>query len=199
MVKAFDEFFTPKQDAGLLTVVEKGFEDTALAQSQMMQVIKGLYEALRESYNHVAESNEYIKRVESQMNAMRSDVKTVVEKTSDILALTTESKEKHFIGKEVEVLESASEIAKAVTFEEARMMATSATKNQPEGRRELYGKIFAMTGYAVWKQPKRRITKHDGLEESGKAYINPSVTWINTLFLEGYKDTVYIVAKEMLN
>lgn len=200
MVRAFEEFFTEKKkDTNLLAVMEQRFEENALAQSQMMQVIGGLYEALKESYNHVAESNAYIKRVEEQVLSMRSDITSVTEKTSDILSLATESRAKHFIGKEVEVLESASELAKTVSYEEARMMATSATKNQPEGRRELYGKIFAMTGYAVWKQPKRRITKHDGLEENGKAYTNPSVTWINTLFLEGYKDTVYIVSKEMLN
>jgi len=192
MVRQFDEFFKAKQEeTGLMAVMEQRFSENAIVQTQQMQVISGLYEALKEAYS-------YIIRVEEQVLTMRSDITTVVEKTSDILSLTQESREKHYVGKETEVLESATVKAKELTFEEVRTMITSATRRQPEGYHELFGKIYAMTGYAVWKDEKKSIKKADGLTDGSGKYANGSTTWVNTLFLKGYKETMYVVAKEML-
>ena len=192
MVRQFEEFFKAKQEeTGLMAVMEQRFSENALVQTQQMQVIGGLYEALKEAYS-------YIVRVEEQVISMRSDITSVVEKTSDILTLTQESREKHYVGKDVEVLESATEKARELTFEEVRTMVTSATRRQPEGYHELFGKIYAMTGYAVWKDEKKSIKKSDGLVDDKGKYANGSTTWINTLFLNGYKEAMYVVAKEML-
>jgi len=195
MVRKFEEFFNTKQEGTkgneLRLVMEQRFEENAIIQQQMMHVVGGLYEALKEAYS-------YIVRVEEQVLTMRSDITSVVEKTSDILSLTQESREKHYIGKETEVLEMANDKAKSVTFKEVRTMVSSATRRQPEGYRELFGKIYAITGYAVWEDEKLSIKKSDGLIDSNGKHANGSTTWINTLFLKGYKETVYLVAKEML-
>lgn len=195
MVRKFEEFFNTKQEGTkgneLRLVMEQRFEENAIIQQQMMHVVGGLYEALKEAYS-------YIVRVEEQVLTMRSDITSVVEKTSDILSLMQESREKHYIGKETEVLEMANDKAKSVTFKEVRTMVSSATRRQPEGYRELFGKIYAITGYAVWEDEKLSIKKSDGLIDSNGKHANGSTTWINTLFLKGYKETVYLVAKEML-
>lgn len=192
MVRQFDEFFKVKhEETGLMAVMEQRFSENAIVQTQQMQVISGLYEALKEAYS-------YIIRVEEQVLTMRSDITSVVEKASDILSLTQESREKHYLGKETEVLESANDKAKSITFKEVRTMVSSATRRQPEGYRELFGKIYAITGYAVWEDEKLSIKKSDGLIDSNGKHANGSATWINTLFLKGYKETMYLVAKEML-
>lgn len=202
MARKFEEFFNAKQEGPkgneLRLVMEQRFEENAIIQQQMMHVVGGLYEALKEAYAHITESNAYIKRVEGQVLTMRSDITSIVEKASDILSLTQESREKHYIGKETEVLEMANDKAKSVTFKEVRTMVSSATRRQPEGYRELFGKIYAITGYAVWEDEKLSIKKSDGLIDSNGKHANGSTTWINTLFLKGYKETVYLVAKEML-
>jgi len=199
MVRKFEEFFNAKQeDTGVIAVINERFDVSDQTQAMMMQVMNGLYEALKEAYTYVSESNEYIKRVEGQLTSMRSEVNTIASQTQGILALTQENREKHFVGKESELLESAVERAKELTFEEVRTMVTTATKRQPEGYHELYGKIYAATGYAVWKDERMTIKKSDGLVDSQGRYANGSSTWINTLFLKGYKDVLYVMAREML-
>lgn len=199
MVRKFEEFFGAKQqDAEVLSVINERFDLSDRTQYMMMQIMEGLYDALKEAYAYVAESNEYIKRVEAQLVEVQSVVETVSEQTQDILAMTQEEREKHFVGKESEFLDAALELAKEVTYDEVRKLVYRATGNQQDGYNTLYGKLFAQTGYDVYADGKKRVKKSDNLVDANGQYVSISKTRYNAVFLARYKAELYLLAKEML-
>lgn len=205
MVRKFDEFFVGNANgfgagnADLTTKVEEGFAQVAVAQQQTYEVMGGMFSAMRQMYDYVVESAEREKRFEAQIKQLISDIATVKDATTDALALAEDAKQTHYVGKGVEVLEHAMSAAKDSTYDEVRELINTATRRQPEGYREFYGKVRELTDFPVWRHDKVSIKKSDGLVDANGKYSRGAVSWINTLFLNGHKDVMYVVAKEMIN
>lgn len=203
MVRKFEEFFlvseVEKQDKDVLAVINERFDGSEKALNLMMHTMHGLVGAVRELYENSVELYDITKRQSAQVDEVRESLSTVAETVQKNLTMTQEEREKHFVGKEPELLASALEKAKEKTFDHVRTTINVATRNQPEGYHAFYQKIFAITGYAVWKDDRKTIRKSDGLEDANGRYSNGTETWLNTLFLKGYKDVMYTVAREMMN
>jgi len=206
MVRKFEDFFVGNAiglGAGgnddLAIKLDEGFAQVTAAQQQTYEIVGGMFSAMRQMYDYVLESAEREKRFEAQIKQLISDIATVKDATNDALTLVKDAKQTHYVGKGVEVLEQAMDAAKDATFEEVRELVNTATKRQPEGYREFFGKIRELTGFAVWRHEKCSVKKKDGLVDANGKYSRGAVSWINTLFLNGYKDVMYVVAKEMIN
>lgn len=205
MVRKFDEFFTggkvfkEESTTELAVKIEEGFAQLTDSHSQTFELVGGMFQAMRHMYELAVESTEREKRFEAQIKQMISDIATVKDATTDALAIVKDAKQTHYVGKGVEVLEQALIVAKESTFDEVRDLVNTATKRQPEGYREFYGKVRELTDFAVWRHDKKSIKKSDGLVDANGKYSRGAASWINTLFLNGYKDVMYVVAKEMIN
>lgn len=205
MVRKFDEFFTGGNGFGsegtteLAVRIEEGFTQLSDSQKQSFELMGGMFQAMRHMYEIVVDSAEREKRFEAQIKQLISDIATVKDSTTDALTLVKDAKQTHYVGKGVEVLEQAMVAAKDATYDEVRELVNTATKRQPEGYREFYGKIRELTDFAVWRHDKTSIKKADGLVDANGKYARGAASWINTLFLNGHKDVMYVVAKEMIN
>lgn len=190
MVRQFEEFFKAKQgETGLMAVMEQRFSENALVQTQQMQVISGLYEALKEAYS-------YIVRVEEQVLTMRSDITSVVEKTSDILSLTQESREKHYVGKDVELLDKAIETVQSKTNEEIRRLIVRSARRYPKGSgfNILYTKLKDVSNGEKDVFALGETNINDGqLEKYGTKSRGKS--FLNTIFAKGWQYELAVLAK----
>lgn len=166
--------------------MSQGFELVSEEQRQMSDLILGMK-------GYLTEVHGYVQRLESQVQALQSTVVDIAEQTADTLTLVTENKAKQFIGKETEILDIATEKAKRATFKEVRDLVNMAADRQPDGYNAIYAKVKLMTGYSVYDDGKKRIKKSDKL-----GYTNNSATYVNTLFLSGYKDELHVISTEMI-
>lgn len=186
MTNAIKRFFTGKIEDSIATTLPA-------VVTHNTDVKEAIREVLRDELPVVLEMA--FSSLKSELESIREESRAIALVVDDVRSQVGELRTVNFAGKTVEVLEEAKERANAVSFKDVRDLINMAARRQPEGYVSIYNKVKARTGFSVYDAGKRAINKADGLD----GYTNHNKTYVNTLFLNGYKDDLYVIATDMIN
>ena len=186
MTNAIKRFFTGKIEDNIATTLP------AIIQ-QEVGVKEAIREVLREELPVVLEMA--FSALKSELESIREENRAMALVLDDACKQVTDLKTVKYAGKAVEVLDQAKDVAAKKSYQDVRDLVNLAAQRQPEGYVSIYNKIIARTGFSVYTEGKQSIRKSDGLD----GYSNATKTYVNTLFLNGYKDDLYVIATDMIN
>lgn len=134
-----------------------------------------------------------MKRYESLMREMLSEVETVKNTVKDISAEVLEMKGVNHIGKKPVLLaEVTAEVGK-MTVKEIRSTIHGAARKQPTGYNAIYLKVRELTGVDIFAVGKIRVTPTDGL-----GFVDNNETYINALFKKGVQKQAAAIALDTI-
>lgn len=124
---------------------------------------------------------------------MQDMLEVFSQKIDNIEDHIVEDREKTFVGKRPEFLDTSFSEVQDLTHNEKRSFIYRAAGNQRSGYNRIYSKIEEMTGVRIRNFGKMKITRYDGL-----GVVKPQESYINTVFLKGVENEAAAIALDMI-